>query len=929
MLEQNKQNKEDNKLIGKKRKIRKEKESDEKKINVYEHYGQNENIKEEKVFKTLQEFDSYLSSLKKPFYIDGDRIIELNTPENKLFLFKSKILNKVYQKEDSSKLYDDYQIYQYLYINSGENSIKTPNPFPLKNLLIGPNFFFDLPNKNCPQFYRSIDEPFPHLLTFLGVGGYFIFHLYMRKKCGSTLYLMKQMERKHEGFIYLDFRKLNDIILTKENSEKFNEEFKKFIYFSLFNLESIYSDAKEGFEKIENYYYYILNKIHINLPSKNDNNFFKILLNSYIDLYKKYFHKNLLNEFDEQFKMIIIIIDHYNHEFENDFINKIIKENEDGTLQFLIKHSLNTKNEIEELFYNIDNADFKPYNTDFYKYVKGIEVIKDKIIVGFYKEMYPFDENNFDGIELLKLYKNELKDNFGLINPNYFYKFIEYMKDKNIKTKDLSFFTKFLKIITTEIELDIRYFYNNSLENENFFISKYYNINFQNLDKAAKKKIDFIKKNLPLNYFILKYSPGTKEIIDIKPSCNLVQRILEKKSKNFASIIYQSKYYEEANKGEQGNILQRAIEEKLKNEPSILLNHMEKTLVFELEYLIPSCENISSEKSDPVINYYNAIHGLKKGLNQDIEEYITDIEKNDMKKLSAIIKKNKGVYNNIILIEKEPKAKNYDLGIIKFTNNNFFVLLLFQITVTKEDKKFQGINKCMEYDIAYIIAKIENFLKGYKSEDVHLIYVLDKNEEIESNKKTDSDIKQSESSKLYEKKISSKNKKEKQLIETIVNYKKGLKNLYENKVHLLYYGRKYLKFYTEKGKIIKELSYINQNINFETSDINHYFLNEYVQHIFNKIISIFNIEVGKFYFDYYDYDDMIGDCLIITKISSNHITVVININGKKLHLLEVKENKIAQVKKINYNEKESYFFEIINPNDINSISLFSLITLDK
>ena len=177
--------------------------------------------------------------------------------------------------------------------------------------------------------------------------------------------------------------------------------------------------------------------------------------------------------------------------------------------------------------------------------------------------------------------------------------------------------------------------------------------------------------------------------------------------------------------------------------------------------------------------------------------------------------------------------------------------------------------------------------------------------------------------------MSLKNKKDKELIESNINYKKGLNNLFENKVHLLYYGRKYLKFYTEKGKIIKELSYINQNIRFETSDINHYFLNEYVQKIFNKIIKIFNIEVGKFYLDNYDYADMVGNLLIITKLDSTHITVIININGKKLHSLEVKENKIIQIKEINYNEKESYFFEIINPNDVSSISLFLPINLDK
>lgn len=49
---------------------------------------------------------------------------------------------------------------------------------------------------------------------------------------------------------------------------------------------------------------------------KLDNNFFKMLLNSYIDLYKQYFHKNLLSEIYPQYKMLIFIIDHYKHEFE-------------------------------------------------------------------------------------------------------------------------------------------------------------------------------------------------------------------------------------------------------------------------------------------------------------------------------------------------------------------------------------------------------------------------------------------------------------------------------------------------------------------------------------------------------------------------------------------------------------------------------------
>lgn len=74
---------------------------------------------------------------------------------------------------------------------------------------------------------------------------------------------------------------------------------------------------------------------------------------------------------------------------------------------------------------------------------------------------------------------------------------------------------------------------------------------------------------------------------------------------------------------------------------------------------------------------------------------------------------------------------------------------------------------------------------------------------------------------------------------------------------------------------------------------------------------------------------MVGNFLIITKIDSTNITIIININGKKLHSLEVKENKIIPVQEINYNERESYFFEIINPKDVSPISLFLPFVLDK
>ena len=52
--------------------------------------------------------------------------------------------------------------------------------------------------------------------------------------------------------------------------------------------------------------------------------------------------------------MLTFIIDHYNYEIEYDYINKILKENNNGTLQFLIEHTLNNKKPINEFFQILD-----------------------------------------------------------------------------------------------------------------------------------------------------------------------------------------------------------------------------------------------------------------------------------------------------------------------------------------------------------------------------------------------------------------------------------------------------------------------------------------------------------------------------------------------------------------------------------------------
>ena len=140
---------------------------------------------------------------------------------------------------------------------------------------------------------------------------------------------------------------------------------------------------------------------------------------------------------------------------------------------------------------------------------------------------------------------------------------------------------------------------------------------------------------------------------------------------------------------------------------------MEKNLIFKLDYIIPSSKILGSGKTDPVQNYYEALSGKKK-INVDILSFITETEKNDMERLSKILDKDNYSYNNIILIENDASAKNYDLGIIKFTGKNYYVLLIFQITVSREKIKFSGVNMNLERDIAYITSKIERYLKNYK-----------------------------------------------------------------------------------------------------------------------------------------------------------------------------------------------------------------------
>jgi hypothetical protein len=801
----------------------------------------------------------------------------------------------------------------------------------LNELLLAPKFFFNLPEKNCPKFYKPINQHHRYLLEFFFSSKINFFQLYTRKKSGTSFYFMKQMSRWNEYFIYLDLRKLKTIILyNKNNSKELKSQLKKFIFYSLFNIESNHF-INEGFKSVENYYYFIWAKIYNKILATNINSFIKALLDSYIDLYNSYIHKIMLEEIEpDRPPMLIFIIDHYNYEIDYDYFLGNLK-GDDVCLKFIISHSLSSRSEINELFKYLDDKNYIfeiPAEA-----TKGIAVSKNKTMAGYYREMYAFNIENFKDtkLKLLTIYKDELIDNFGLSNPDYIYRFIDYMKDKNQNKKNEEDFSKFLKIISYEIELDIKNFYNFSLADEYFSVSKYFHNILNREGELEQQQFDDIKKNIPLDYFNIQYSTTNKNILNITPSCNLVKKILLKKSTNFASIIYQSDYYEKADQSEKGKILQNAIEEKIKNDPSVLLNFFERNLIFELKYLIPTPKIIQGKKDDPVEKYYKAKKGQIEDAKQNILSYLSNEEIKDMENLSKIFsKKEETSYQNIIIIEKDPSAKNYDMGIIKFINENQFIIILFQVTVSRDKQKFGGVNKVLEKDITYLTDKFEKYLLEYKSAGVYLIYVLDKDENKNTNAES-FEMKNPKKKQSKDKiKSSSATKSEEDTHIEEIFYKDGLNAQLKNNVYLLYYHRKYLNFFTEDGKLIKELIYKNENLQFITSDNHHYFSDEKIQKIFDKIINLFHPEIGKHFTRTYDYNDIIGNYLILSIIDNDHFTVVINIEGKICHSFDIKSNLLKQMKNMNYEvNNKSYYFEIINPKAISPISVFPEIDLNK
>ena len=334
------------------------------------------------------------------------------------------------------------------------------------------------------------------------------------------------MSRNPEYKIYLDLRKLNEILNSNKNKK---ERLKKFIFYSLFYIHHFYgNDIEIGYKRVKNYFKEIWKRVISTISSKDNKDFIIALLDSYVYINKNYFISLFDLEKNERSKSMSLIIDHYEDNFDLSKIYQIVKNNE--KIKILVKHSINNKKNIEKLFNYIDNNN---YERQVFFSTEGIEVAKDNILIGYYNEMIEFGEENFEDkeLEILKLYKEELISNFGLNNTNYYIRFLDFTKNTNSQLgKDPKIFKNYINIISKEIEYNISQFYNYDLSDENYFFSKYYKEFLSNEQK--EKNIDNIKKNIPLDYFIITYDENNKKIIDVKPSCNLINEIITKKIKN-------------------------------------------------------------------------------------------------------------------------------------------------------------------------------------------------------------------------------------------------------------------------------------------------------------------------------------------------------------------------------------------------------------
>lgn len=845
-----------------------------------------------KKFKNEEEFSDYLKILKNPYYITEGEQIYLNDDDEKYRFYNNSNLRIIYSTEDNIDLYPEYKLIYEDYSKTNDVLAKVTYPQPIDHIFFGLNFFLGINDIVLPPFNpirRDIHNLFHGFWKYKSGK---IFHLFARKKCGTTMYIMKQMCRVSEYKIYIDIRKLSQILHSKNETNKIYD-IKKYIIYSMFYLVPFIDNDNFGYNEIKKYYKEIFNLVYEKKTFQKLDTFIKKLMNAYITIYNKYVLELLNQEEYQKSQFMIITIDHFNDDFDLSFIFELIKEKK---IKLLVVHSINSPKALEKLFSYLDDIDnYRPKDLGS---AEGIELSKDNIFIGYYSLMTKIEKSCLNGeyYKYLRLYEQDLEENFNSYNIYYYIEFLKYLNKIhfNNEEKDPIIFKKFIKKICLNIEDDISKFYNYEISHEFFYLSNYQKISSSFEDDENYEKINSIKKNIPLDYF--KMEPYNKNLkkIKIEPAFNLIRNIIKKKAQYSDCVVYQSKFYDNTiNQGEKGNILQRAIEERIQIEPSILLNYLEKTLIFKIECIIPS----ATVKADPVKKFYNNF--LKTG-NDDITSYMDENEIKEMKELSKIIENSKmeEQYQNIVLIETKTNAKNYDMAIIKFIDDKYYILILFQITVSREKKKFTQINCGFDKDIKYITSKLENSLKGYLSQSVHLIYVLDL---------------QKDEMNIDTLKVDIKNQIPKELL---------------NNVHLLFFGRQFLNFFNEDKKMVKELLFEKNNLKFEITDSEQYFVVPFYQKAFDKVLNLFKIKVGEFYINNYDFEEISGNFLIFSKINNQHLVFIVNLNNKICHSLEIK-NSIIYNNKIEIKEKKkAYFFKIKNPNEVNPISIFNEVALD-
>jgi hypothetical protein len=622
------------------------------------------------------------------------------------------------------------------------------------------------------------------------------------------------------------------------------------------------------------YYTYVFNEVlKLKKNKLTINNFIFLFLNMLIEFQ---FPKNIY----ETNYLFTIIFDHYLIEY-NIQLDTIISKL--SNFKFCIIYSLSSKLSSQKLNDALNSNDYHIliyYEDEDFLELESSD--KQNLIVS-YNITNPFHLNIYNEFPIFKLYQNELEKYFGLNYHYYYFEFLSTLNSEQIYKKEL--FDNFLNQLKERIKFNINEYFNDK-EEQNFNILRLLNIINMNNNSIQGKEINNTENNifeslltkLPLNYFKIEFYK--KNIIKIEPAFSLINICLKELSYGNAFSTYQSKFYDEVDNAEKGNIFQKSIEELLKIKPEILING--KGFYINFEYLIPSYN-----KKDPLEEYYK-----NKG---NINDFMNDIEKKDMNefiiKRKEKISKEK-IINYIIIFQNNFNGRHFDLAMIYFLNENYFILFLFQITVSIDNDKFFNLNCILEKDFFYISSKFENYLFPLKCKDIYLFYILPN---------TNNNIQ--------------------------INYKIGLKKGLENNVILLFFGRYIPIFYKEK-RGIKSLNFENENIVFnylQNINLNDILFDEKIKQNIEKIKKLFNIELINvpFLCEYFFFN-LYGNYFIIVK-KKKIIYYIINIDNHILHILYEENNKINELKEeLKCNKgKIAYLFQIKNKNKVNKISLFS------